>query len=262
VREFLRLALPALLGASLGCVRQSPAGADAGQASPKGAGAQLEHPFSASDASVASVEGRVLWLGPRPASSALATNPSVQSVCGPSVTDNAFQLDAQGGVVDAVVWVDAPAVPLPLDEPTQEVVLDQRRCLYLPAVLAARAGGTLRLRNSDPLTHTVHALWQAQTLFDVAMPLQHAELTRTLPAEPGVLDVRCDVHPWMHATVRTFSHPHFTSTDAGGRFRLPGLLPGEATVHAWHPRLGEASKRVRLSAGATRTDFDFGGKQP
>jgi plastocyanin len=174
--------------------------------------------------------------------------------------DNAFQVDAQGGVADVVVWVDAPAVPLPLGGPVQEVVLDQRRCLYRPAVLAARAGDTLRLRNSDPLTHTVHALRQGQTLFDVAMPLEHSELTRPLPEEPGVLDIRCDVHPWMRATVRTFPHPHFTTTDAGGRYRLPGLVPGEATVHAWHPRLGEASRRVRLSAAATPTDFDFGGK--
>jgi hypothetical protein len=94
----------------------------------------------------------------------------------------------------------------------------------------------------------------------VAMPLQNAELSRPLPPAPTVLDLRCDVHPWMGAVVRTFDHPHFTTTGPGGRFRLPGLVAGAADVHAWHPRLGEASRHLQLGEGATRVDFDFGGR--
>jgi plastocyanin len=255
---FLRLALTALLGALLGCSRQGQTGLDAGRASLSGVEGGREPLPEASGAASGSVEGRVLWLGPKVALPPLVTSPSVQSVCGPSVTDNAFRTDAQGGVAEVVVWVDAP--PAPSASPVHEVVLDQKSCLYRPPVLAARAGSTLRLRNSDPLTHTVHARSGGQTAFNVAMPLQGMELTRRLPGEPGVVDVSCDVHPWMRAVVRTFNHPHFTTTDAEGRFRLPGLEPGEVTLHAWHPTLGEASQRVRVAAGATRSDFNFGGK--
>ena len=246
----------AVLAASLGCARPGGTAVDAGVPSPSGA--QREHLAASPGARAASLEGRVLWFGPRPVLPPLATNASVQSVCGPQVADNTLRLDATGGVAEVVVWVDAP--PARSGGPAPEAVLDQRLCLYQPAVLAARAGGTLRVRNSDPLTHTVHALRHGDTVFNLAMPLQNAELTRSLPAEPGVLDVRCDVHPWMVAVVRTFDHPHFTTTDDGGRFRLPGLTPGVATVHAWHPRLGEASKQVDLASGPTHTDFDFGGK--
>lgn len=259
MRDFLRLALPALLGALLACGRPARTVGDGGRPSPESAEKRVEQPPVPPGAPPGSVEGRIRWLGRRPVPSPLATNPSVQSVCGPSVTDNAFQIDGQGGVVDVVVWVDAPAVPLPLGGSGHEVVLDQRLCLYRPPVLAARAGDTLRLRNSDPLTHTVHAVSRGHTVFDVAMPLQHAELSRQLPAEPGVVDIRCDVHPWMRAVVRTFDHPHFTASGADGRFRLVGLAPGEVDVHAWHPRLGEASRRVRVDEGATRAEFDFGG---
>jgi hypothetical protein len=203
--------------------------------------------------------GRVGWRGPRPAPVALATSASVQGVCGPTVQDNALQVGAQGGVADVVVWVDAPAEPALASDAGLEVVLDQRGCLYAPSVLAARAGGRLRLRNSDPLTHTVHAVGLGRSLFNVAMPLERMELVRPLPEEPTVLDVRCDVHPWMHATVRTFAHPHFTTTGPDGRFALAGLLPGTVQVHAWHPKLKEASHAVRLEPGVTSTDFEFGG---
>ena len=254
--EFLPLALGALLAASLGCSRSTQTAADAGHAMPLPAERQLPAASKPAGAT-GSLEGRVRWLGPRPVLPPLPTSASVQSVCGSEVADNAFQVNSAGEVAEVVVWVDAPASSV---VPESEVLLDQRGCVYQPAVLGARAGGTVRLRNSDPLTHTVHAVRQGKSLFNLAMPLERMELVRPLPAEPTVVDIRCDVHPWMHATVRTFEHSHFTTTTADGRFRLVGLDPGELEVHAWHPRLGEASHRVRVAEGATHTDFDFGGR--
>ncbi len=258
---FHRLALPALLGASLGCPQPTPTAGDAGSRAAEAAERRLDRPSTPTTAAAAaSLNGRVLWHGPPPLLPALATTASVQSVCGASVADNAFRVDGAGGVADVVVWVDAPAEPSPVAQPGPTVVLDQRRCLYWPPVLAARAGGSLHIRNSDPLTHTVHGFAAGQTVFNVAMPLEHMELQRPLPQEPQVLDVRCDVHPWMHAVVRTFAHSHFTTTGTDGRFQLGGLAPGEAVVHVWHPRLGEASRRVQVGAAGAGVDFDFGGK--
>jgi plastocyanin len=250
VSTFLRLALWALLGAVLGCSRAPPTSSDGG-----GADARAAHGSPVAD-STGRVDGRVLWVGPKQRLPPLPTSPSVQSVCGTQVEDNAFEVDVGGGVAEAVVWVEAPAEA----GSGPEVVLDQRGCLYRPAVLAARAGATLRIRNSDPLTHTVHALDQGRTVFNVAMPLEHMELSRALPAQPGVVDIRCDVHPWMRAVVRTFEHSHFTTTGVDGRFHLTGLGPGAVVVHAWHPRLGESSRRVEVGQGATDVDFTFGGR--
>ncbi len=158
-----------------------------------------------------------------------------------------------------VVWVDAPAEAAPAVD-AEPLVLDQRGCLYWPPVLAGRAQGALRIRNSDPLTHTVHAFEGGQSVFHVAMPLEGMQLIRRLPPQPGVLDIRCDVHPWMRATLRTFDHSHFTTSGPDGRFRLSGLSPGEWELHLWHPRLAEVSRAVRVAEGATAIDFEVGGR--
>jgi len=258
VSKFRRLAPSALLGSLLACARPTPTAVDGGPGAPGAAERRLAP--SPSLAASGSLQGRVLWRGPPPVQEALPTSASAQSVCGTSVADNAFRLDSAGGVADAVVWVDASPEPLPSATEETLVLLDQRGCLYRPAVSAGRAGGTLRIRNSDPLTHTVHASKQGLSLFNLAMPLEHMELTRQLPLQPGVVDFRCDVHPWMRATRRTFDHSHFTTTGPDGTFRLQGLAPGAAQAHAWHPRLGEASKQVQVQEGTTATDFVFGGK--
>ncbi|MGO9830357.1 MAG: hypothetical protein ACLPJH_09465 [Myxococcaceae bacterium] len=253
-----RLTPSALLGALMACARPAPTALDGGPGSPQPA-QRLLAPRVAASAASASLEGRVLWRGSPPALEPLPTSPSAQSVCGSSVADNALRLDGTGGVAEVVVWVDAPSEPLPSATEDSPVLLDQRGCLYRPAVFAARAGGRLQVRNSDPLTHTVHASSGGLSLFNLAMPLEHMVLTRQLPVQPGVVDFRCDVHPWMHATLRTFDHSHFTTTGPDGRFRLVGLTPGAVQAHAWHPRLGEASKQVPLQEGTTAADFVFGG---
>jgi plastocyanin len=260
VQTFLSAALPGLLLASLGCSQQGvPPDAGPGLLRPA-AGSIPREGHAAAPSGPGALEGRVVWKGPAPVLAPLPTNASVRSVCGESVPDLSLRLDAAGGVADVVVWVEGPPDAEPGRLPVQEVLLDQRACAYRPAVMSARAGSVLRLRNSDPLTHTVHATRGGQTVFNVAMPLERMELTRTLPPVPGVVDIRCDVHPWMHASVRTFDHPHFTTTDAQGRFRIPSLPLGEEEVRTWHPRLGESGRRIRVGEGVTEVSLEVGGR--
>jgi plastocyanin len=258
----LRAALPVLLVASFGCNRNPPAPGDAGppvvRPAPESAPGSRGGPPPLAPG--VTVDGRAVWVGPRPVLPPLGTNPSVESVCGRTVPDPSVRVGPEGGVADVVVWVDGPPEPGDPSAPAPVVVLDQRACVYVPPVLAARAGSTLRLRNSDPLTHTVHGVAGGQTVFNVAMPLERMELSRPLPAKPGVVEIRCDVHPWMRATVRTFDHPRFTTTDASGRFRLASVPGGEVEMHAWHPRLGERVVRVRVGEGGAHVDFDFRGE--
>lgn len=185
--------------------------------------------------------------GPVPSLAPLATHPIVARTCGTEVADRSLEVGPGGELAQAVVFVEGGARLAPPAAPAGPPVLDQRGCLYTPAVLAARAGASLELVNSDPLVHLVRAQAApgAPPVFNVAMPLAGMRIQRPLPKEPGIHRVRCDVHPWMKAVVRTFDHGHYATTDAEGRFVLP-LPAGTHTLVFWHPRLPEVRRQVEV----------------
>ncbi len=197
------------------------------------------------------IEGKVLLSGSPPPPAFLATSAMVASVCGEQVPDRSLSVGAEGGLAQVVVAVEGGASLPDAARPSPATLLNQQRCAYGPAVAAARAGTALEVRNSDPLVHNVRAMEGKQAVFNVAMPLEGMTLKKPLPAAPGVVSVRCDLHPWMRAAVRTFDHPYFTTSDEAGHFRLE-VPEGTHTLVLWHPRLPEASlQRVTVKVGQT-----------
>jgi plastocyanin len=157
-----------------------------------------------------------------------------------------------GGALAYVVVALADGTEAPAVDPeAPPTVLDQKQCAFEPPVLAARAGTQLEVRNSDPLLHNVDAMASSQQpVINVALPLEGSRVRRPLPVAPGILHVRCDLHPWMIATIRTFEHPWFTSSDLSGHFRLE-VPPGAHSVVLWHPRLPGVTRFVSVRAGET-----------
>lgn len=188
--------------------------------------------------------------GTPPAPALFDTTPAVAAACGDKVPDRSLTV-GEGGALAHVVVSLANGAALPAEGISPPpAVLDQKECSYEPPALAARAGTTLEVRNSDPVMHNVRAVAGAQSVFNVAMPLEGMSLRKPLPAAPGTVQMKCDVHPWMRAVVLTFDHPYFTTTDAQGRFRLE-LPEGTHTLVLWHERLPEATHSVTVKAGET-----------
>ncbi len=197
------------------------------------------------------LEGRIRFKGTPPPPARLPTTGTVVSVCGEQTEERSLVVGAEGALAHVVLSLNEGArLPTPR-QPLPEPVLDQKRCVYDPPVMAAKAGGVLVLRNSDPLVHNVRAASGAnRSFFNVAMPLEGMTVRRQLPAEPGAVPIRCDVHPWMRSLVRTFDHGYFATSGADGRFRLE-VPEGAHTVSFWHERLPELARTVNMKAGET-----------
>ena len=142
--------------------------------------------------------------------------------------------------------------------PTEPLVFEQRRCIFLPHVGAVMAGQPVEVRNGDPVLHNVRAQSKLGQSFNIAQPTQGLKTTRKLLKPEIGIPLKCDVHFWMTGYLHVLPHPFFAITGPDGAFTIKGLPPGTYTVEAWHGKLGTQTQRVTVAEGqAAPATFTF-----
>lgn len=154
---------------------------------------------------------------------------------------------------------NAPSGAAPV--PAEEVVLDQKNCMYHPRVAAARVGQKVTFVNSDAIFHNVRSVTTENTKFNMAMPKKDQRITKIFHKPEMFLQAKCSVHPWMGAYVAILEHPYYSVTNSNGEFKLPKLSAGTYTVEAWHEVFGtQTQELVVAETGAPAVNFTFKGK--
>jgi plastocyanin len=159
---------------------------------------------------------------------------------------------AVGEMSNVVVFVkDAPvAASLP---PMRARMMQQDES-FVPKVLAITRGATVEFPNGDPFFHNVFSLSRGAT-FDLGRFRRGDSRSRVFP-KPGLVKVFCHLHSHMSATIMVFDHPYFSIPAADGAFGLPDLPPGTYQLTAWHERIGESVREIRVEPGQTlRVEF-------
>ncbi len=134
--------------------------------------------------------------------------------------------------------------------PPTPVLLDQKDCMYTPRVVGVMVGQKLAVRNSDGTFHNVRGTVAGKQLWNNAQPKQAADLSLDAGPKAGdVVDLVCDVHPWMHAYAVVQDHPFFAVTGENGAFTITGLAQGSYVLEAWHPQLGKKELKVKIGKG-------------
>ncbi|MCK6460261.1 MAG: carboxypeptidase regulatory-like domain-containing protein [Planctomycetes bacterium] len=166
---------------------------------------------------------------------------------------------AEGGLANVFIQVTAGLESWKFPDATGEVVLDQHGCQYIPHVLVAQVGQTLKVKNSDPIMHNVHGINKktSKDEFNWAQTKAGLEDTKELKKAGGI-EVKCDVHGWMSSHVWIVKHPFFAVTGEDGAFTLPKLPAGTYTIEAWHEKLGTKTASVTVGDGeAKEVSFSF-----
>ena len=171
--------------------------------------------------------------------------------CGDEVVGRTVLVD-NGMVASAAVSIEGLEGGV---QPT-EYGLSNVHCYFDPPVTVAGVGGTLLVTNDDDIMHNVHLTLRydgdrRRSAGNIALPRAGITIRSTRALRwPGVLEVKCDVHAWMHAMIVLFPHPYFSITDVGGAATIKDVPTGSHTVRAWHEVFGELTQVVTVSADA------------
>jgi plastocyanin len=205
-------------------------------------GAPAAEPFAGE---TGTVRGTVRYAGAVPEPRSFVPEGDA-AVCGAAKRVIAVDLAPGGALRDAVVTLAAPASGGP--PPDGGALLDQSGCEFVPHVIVARVGETVRVRNSDPLTHNVHTAAFDNRTVNRMQPAGGDDLELTFDA-PERIRVQCDIHPWMSAWIIVTDHPWAAVTGEDGGFELPGVPAGERSVEVWQEALGEETRSVSVAPG-------------
>lgn len=201
------------------------------------------------------VSGRVIFAGsmPKVEQAPVHRDPKF---CGETMLIEAIRVDRDTrGIGGVVVSLAGVARGKPVEQDNGITLFENRSCRFIPQTAAAAVGSTLEIQNSDPILHNTHVRKNnrfGDTIINVVQPAGVKVIRKPMP-EPGIMDVRCDAHPFMRASIHLFEHPYFAVTDDLGRFELTRVPAGTYRLQIWHELLGSREKTITVPATGDAT---------
>ncbi len=147
-------------------------------------------------------------------------------------------------------------------EPKGEAVIDQKGCHYEPHMIMLMVNQPLKIKNSDPTLHNIHAMPQINKEFNFSQSKVGDEAVKTFDQPEYGFKFKCDAHSWMSAVVFVLPHTLYAVTKDDGTFEIKDVPAGEHELTFWHEKYGEQKVKVKVEDGKSVTqDVTFEDKK-
>lgn len=145
-----------------------------------------------------------------------------------------------------LVYVVGFTEPAP-SAPTEVKQIGKR---FIPELIAVTARGSVTFPNGDPFLHNVFSPTSERS-FDLGSYKRGDTRARSFP-KPGVIDIYCNLHPEMSATLVVLPNTRFTVADAAGAFEIKNIPVGTWSIFAYSRRATQpVSATVTIKGGGT-----------
>jgi Carboxypeptidase regulatory-like domain len=169
---------------------------------------------------------------------------------------------ANDGLKNVVIYLSQGLTGSATATPSKVPVFDQKGCQYMPHVLAMNPDEKFEVTTSDQTAHNIHPLPNPMT---GNIPWNQSQPPGAPPIEkswkaPEFIEVKCNIHPWMHGYFAVVKGPYATS-DGSGAYTIHNVPPGNYTLTAWQEVMGTQDQKVTVAADKpTTADFTFKAK--
>ena len=129
--------------------------------------------------------------------------------------------------------------------------MDQRGMKFIPHILIATVGDTVKFLNHDTVVHNVYS--PDNEGYNLGSFKQDEERAYTF-TKPGVYSQLCSIHPEMLGYIFVGQNPYAAVVDKGGAYELKDVPPGTYKLAVWNAKLKAPDKTVTVAAGQTLTE--------
>jgi plastocyanin len=153
---------------------------------------------------------------------------------GGRITGKVTVTDANGTPATAEVIVYVVGFAEPADRQAPGATIVQKGRKFVPDLVAITVGQSVSFPNGDPFLHNVFSQSPARK-FDLGSFKKGETKGKQFPTA-GVVDVYCNIHPEMAATILVLPNRRHTRAAADGSFAIDGVPAGRWTVFAYARR--------------------------
>lgn len=157
------------------------------------------------------------------------------------------KVEVPAGEPVAYVYVENISAP---PAKAERKVIQQSGKKFVPSWAVIQRGTAIAFPNMDNIYHNVFSL-SAGNSFDLGLYNSGGEAKSHTFAEAGPVDVYCNIHPQMAASVLVVPNRYFAKVKPDGSFEIAGVPVGRRKVVAWAPGSRPTADWIEVATGRT-----------